>query len=73
MKQKTLNLELSNDQFADLTNALEDHREYFKKRASEALLGFGLDTGYWQSRAAEVQELLQLLQSAAKQKQQSSE
>ena len=40
MKQKTLNLELSNDQFADLTNALEDHREYFKKRASEALLVF---------------------------------
>ena len=31
MTQKTLNLELSNDQFADLTNALEDHREYFKK------------------------------------------
>ena len=29
MKQKTLTLELSNDQFADLANALEDHRDYF--------------------------------------------
>lgn len=66
MKQKTLNLELTNDQFADLANALEDHRDYFKKRAEEATLGFGLDTGYWQSRAAEVQELLQLVLSTAK-------
>lgn len=70
MKQKALNLELSNDQFADLTNALEDHRDYFKKRADEALMGFGLDTGYWKSRAEEVQELLGLVLHSARQEQQ---
>lgn len=61
MKQKTVHLDLTNDQFADLTNALEDHRDYFKRRADEAILGFGLDTGYWKSRAEEVQELLGLV------------
>lgn len=66
MKHRTLNLELSNDQFADLANALEDHRDYFKRRADEAMLGFGLDTGYWQSRATEVQELLRLVLSTTK-------
>ncbi|ALG30446.1 hypothetical protein AOZ07_16640 [Glutamicibacter halophytocola] len=67
MNQKTLNLELSNDQFADLANALEDHRDYFKKRADEAMLGFGLDTGYWTSRSQEVQELLDLVLLNARQ------
>ncbi|QDY66705.1 hypothetical protein [Glutamicibacter halophytocola] len=67
MNQKTLNLELSNDQFADLANALEDHRDYFKKRADEAMLGFGLDTGYWTSRSQEVQELLDLILLNARQ------
>lgn len=67
MKQTTVNVELTNDQFADLTNALEDHRDYFKRRADEALLGFGLDTGYWKSRAEDVQELLGLVRHSARQ------
>ncbi|KUM31045.1 hypothetical protein NMP99_16240 [Glutamicibacter mishrai] len=67
MKQKTLTLELSNDQFADLANALEDHRDYFKKRANEAMFGFGLDTGYWTSRSEDVQELLDLVLHNARQ------
>jgi len=67
MKQKTLNLELTNDQLADLTNALEDHRDYFKKRADEAMLGMSLDTGYWKSRAEQVQEILGLVMHSARQ------
>lgn len=64
MKHKTLNLELSRDQLADLTNALEDHRDYFKKCAEEARFGLGLDIAYWQSRAGEVQELLHMVRDS---------
>ncbi len=55
MEVRTLLLELSDDQLADLNDALEDYRDYFKAQAQEASMGFGLDAEYWESRANEIQ------------------
>lgn len=58
MSDKILKLTLTTSQFNDLVNALEDHREDFRQKAADAGLGFGLDAGYWTSRAEEIQEII---------------
>lgn len=64
MEVRTLLLELSDDQLADLNDALEDYRDYFKAQAQEASMGFGLDAEYWESRANEIQGLREMLLKA---------
>lgn len=57
MPRKRLNVSLSHDEFEDLNNALEDHRDGFTKMAEEATNGFGLEPAYWTGRAEEVEGL----------------
>lgn len=57
MKHHILTLPLNDDQFRDLTNALEDYRDYFLRQAQEASLGFGLDAQYWSGRAEEIEKI----------------
>lgn len=57
-RRKDIHLSLTNDQLDDLTSGLEAHRDNFKKLAADAKLGFGLDAPYWNSRVADVQDLL---------------
>ncbi|MFJ2619778.1 hypothetical protein [Glutamicibacter sp. NPDC087344] len=48
---------MSRDQFEDLNNALEDHRDGFKRMAEKATNGFGLEPEYWAGRAKAVDGL----------------
>ncbi len=57
MRRKHLDVSVSHDEFEDLNNALEDHRDGFKRMAEEAANGFGLEPEYWEGRAAEVEGL----------------
>ncbi|HJX78145.1 hypothetical protein [Glutamicibacter sp.] len=57
MPRRRINVSVSHDEFEDLNNALEDHRDGFKQRAEEATNGFGLEPGYWSDRAQEVESL----------------
>lgn len=57
MPRKRLDVSLSHDEFEDLNNALEDHRDGFKRMAQEAINGFGLEPAYWTGRAEEVEGL----------------
>ncbi|GGL87494.1 hypothetical protein [Glutamicibacter protophormiae] len=57
MPRKHLNVSVSHDEFEDLNNALEDHRDGFKRMAEDAENGFGLDPAYWAGRAYEVEGL----------------
>ena len=57
MPRKHLDVSLSHDEFEDLNNALEDHRDGFKRMADEAMNGFGLEPAYWDGRAQEVEGL----------------
>lgn len=66
MPKQILHLELTKDQVADLMNALEDHRDDFRTKSKEAARGFGLDIAYWNSRAEEVQQLLELVMTSSK-------
>jgi len=63
VSEKILKLTLTTSQLNDLINALEDHREDFRHKAENAAYGFGLDAGYWNSRAEEIQELLDAVSS----------
>ena len=64
MTRKTVTLNLSNDQLADLVNALEDHRDSFKDQAEQAKFGFGLGSDYWQGRVEEIQQLLDMVRQS---------
>lgn len=57
MPRKHIDLRVSHDEFEDLNNALEDHRDGFKHMAEEATNGFGLEPAYWEGRAQEVEGL----------------
>jgi hypothetical protein len=61
MPRRRINLSVSHDEFEDLKNALEDHRDGFKKMADEAINGFGLEPAYWAKRAQEVEGLRLLM------------
>lgn len=56
--RKDLHLSLSQDQYDDLTSALETHRNELQRFADSSSSGFGLDLAYWTRRVDEVQELL---------------
>lgn len=64
--RRDINLSLSNDQYDDLTSALEGHRAGIQQLADEAKLGFGLDEAYWSNRVTEVQELLDTVHRLAR-------
>ncbi len=57
MPRRHLDVSFSHDEFEDLNNALEDHRDGFKKMAMEAENGFGLEPAYWTGRAEQVEGL----------------
>ncbi|MFJ2145283.1 MULTISPECIES: hypothetical protein [Micrococcaceae] len=57
MPRKHVDVSVSHAEFEDLNNALEDHRDGFKKMAEEATNGFGLEPAYWEGRAQEVEGL----------------
>lgn len=57
MPRKHIDVSVSHDEFEDLNNALEDHRDSFKQMAEEAIGGFGLEPEYWAGRAQEVERL----------------
>lgn len=57
MPRKHVDVSVSHDEFEDLNNALEDHRDGFKHMAEEATNGFGLEPAYWEGRAQEVEGL----------------
>lgn len=66
MTDSNLNLELNRSQISDLVNALEDHRDDFKRKAVEAQNGFGLDSAYWESRATDIEATLQIVVDASR-------
>lgn len=57
MPRKHIDVRISHDEFEDLNNALEDHRDGFNRMAEEATNGFGLEPEYWVGRAQEVEGL----------------
>lgn len=57
MSRKHIDVSVSHDEFEDLNNALEDHRDGFNQMAQEATNGFGLEPEYWVGRAEEVEGL----------------
>ncbi|GEM_PF-2043412 len=61
MRRKHIDVSVSHDEFEDLNNALEDHRDGFKQMAEEAANGFGLEPEYWEGRAAEVEGLREMI------------
>ena len=63
MTRQRLNLFLSHDQFENLSNALEDHRDGFTEMANGATSGFALDSAYWKGRTEQVHELLVSIRS----------
>ncbi|WP_345471460.1 hypothetical protein QMQ05_15460 [Glutamicibacter ectropisis] len=62
MPRRRIDVSVSHDEFEDLNNALEDHRDGFTDLAKEAANGFGLEPEYWSGRASEVQNLLEKVQ-----------
>jgi hypothetical protein len=63
--RKDIHLSLSDDQYDDLTSALEAHRDSMQQFAKESVLGFGLDSTYWSHRVTEVQDLLEAVRRLA--------
>ncbi|ALG30416.1 MULTISPECIES: hypothetical protein [Glutamicibacter] len=59
MPRRRIEVSVSHDEFEDLNNALEDHRNGFTDMAAEASNGLGLEPEYWAGRANEVQSLLE--------------
>lgn len=59
MPRRRIEVSVSHDEFEDLNNALEDHRNGFTDMAEEASNGLGLEPEYWVGRANEVQSLLE--------------
>lgn len=59
MPRRRIEVSVSHDEFEDLNNALEDHRNGFTDMAEEASNGLGLEPEYWAGRANEVQSLLE--------------
>jgi len=59
MPRRRIEVSVSHDEFEDLNNALEDHRNGFTDMAEEASNGLGLEPEYWEGRANEVQSLLE--------------
>lgn len=63
--RKDIHLSLSNDQYDDLTSALEIHRKGLQQFADKSENGFGLGPEYWSGRVADVQKLLEAVHRLA--------